>query len=123
MIANITVIRSLRLGIGIDLALQLMNHRRTMTIECQYIRQTRTQFVEDRYLATTAFIHHRHTHSITESRFAVYEDGIDVLDAGVGADTIVGDIVMDIVQVRIVAHLAVMQGSIVDTRVNLQPAR
>ena len=123
VVADVAVIRCLCFGVRINLALQLMYHRRTMTIKRQHVRQAGTQFVEDRYLTSTALVHHRYAHAVTESRLAVHEDGIDVLDTGVVADVVVGDVVVDIVQVRLVAHFAVVQHGVVDTRVDLDAPR
>ena len=72
MIADKAVVRSLRLRVRIYLPLQLMNHRRTMTIKRQNIRQTGAQFVENRYLATTAFVHHLYAYAVAERGTAIH---------------------------------------------------
>ena len=123
VVTDITVIGSMCLRVLVNHPLDLMNHLRTVTIQGEDIRQARTQFVEDRDLTTTAFVHHRHTHTVSERALSVHEDCIHVLDAGVVADMVVGDVVMDVVQVCVVTDLAVMQGGVVDTRMDLQTAR
>ena len=117
------MIGSLRFRVLVDAALQLMNHRRTVTVEGEDIRQAGGELIENRNLPSAAFVHHRHAHSVSERRLAVHEDGVDVLDTGVVADVIVGDIVMDVIEVRIIAHFAVMQSGVIDARMDLQPTR
>ena len=72
VVSDITVIGSMRLRIRVYEVLQLLDHLRTVTIQRQDIRQTRTQFIEDRNLTTTAFVHHRHPNTVTERRLAVH---------------------------------------------------
>ena len=123
VVAYIAMIGSMLLGIGVDELLHLMDHLRTVTIEGKNIRQTSGKLIEDRDLTTTAFVHHRHTDTVTESGLTIHENRIHILDAGVATDVIVRDVVMDVIQVRIVAYLAVMQGRVIDTRMDLQPTR
>ena len=72
--------------------------------------------VEDRYLTSTAFVHHGYTNPITETGLTIHQDGVDVLDTGVLSDAVVGDIVVDIIQAHIVAHLHIVKHGVVDTR-------
>ena len=97
VLADVTVVGSLCLGVRINLALEFRNHLRTMAIERQDIREAGRELVEDRYLTTTAFVHHRNTHTVTERRFAVHEDSVHILDAGLRADGVVGDVVVDVI--------------------------
>ena len=123
VVADVAMIGSLRLGVLVDAALQLMNHRRAVTVKRQDIRQAGGELIENRNLPSAAFVHHRHANLVAERRLAVHEDGVDVLDTGVVADVIVGDIVMDVIEVRIIAHFAVMQSGVIDARMDLQPTR
>ena len=90
-----------------------------MTVEGEDICETCAQFVEDGNLPSASFVHNRYTHSVSERAGTIDEDSVDVLDTGVVADIVVGDVVMDIVEVRLVAHFAVMQHRVIDTRVDL----
>ena len=100
-----------------------MNHLRAVTIERQDICQTGTQFIKNRYLTATTFVHHRHAHPISESSTTIHEDGVNILDTGVVTDMIIGYIIMDVIEVAVVAYLAVMQRSMIDTRMDLQSTR
>ena len=118
MVTDVSVIGGMLLCVRINEALDLMNHLRTVTVEREDIRQTGTQLVEDRDLTSAAFVHHRYTHAVAERAAAVHKDRVHVLDAGVAADVVIGDVVVDVVQMAVVAHFAVMQRGIVDTRVD-----
>ena len=123
IITDITVVGSVSFSVRINLALQFMNHLRTVAIQRQYVRETGAQLIENRNLTTAAFVHHRHTDAVTERRPAIHQNGIHILDAGVVADMVVGDIVVDVVQVALVAHFAVVQHGVVDSRVHFDAAR
>ena len=106
--AYISMVGSLLLSVRFDLSLQLLDHLRPMTVEGEDICETCAQFVEDRNLPSASFVHDRYTHSVSERAGTIDEDSVDVLDTGVVADIVVGDVVMDIIEVRLVAHFAVM---------------
>ena len=118
--AYLAVIRSLRLRVGINHRLHRVNHLGTMAVEGQYIRQAGAQFVEDRDLASTALVHYRHAYAVAEGGTTVHEHRVDVLDTGVVADTVVGNVVVDIENMHIVAYLAVVDSGVVDTRMHAQ---
>ena len=122
IIAYGTEVSSLLFGIIVNTLLKIGNHLRTVTIERQHISQTRGQFVEDRNLATTTFIHHRYTHAVTESCLAIHQDSVHVLDTRLFTDAVVSDVVVDIVQMAVVIYFHVVQRRVEDTGVHLQTA-
>ena len=94
-----------------------------VAIEREYIGKRGGEAVKDRYLSTAAFIHHRHTHSVAESCFPVHKNRVDVFYAGVIANVVVGNIVMDIIQMTIIAYGAVVNHRVPYTRMYFHPAR
>ena len=55
--------------------------------------------------------------AVAEGRDAVGQDDVDVLDEGVVADPVVGDIVLDVLDAAVVADLDVAQGRVVEAGV------
>ena len=94
-----------------------------MAIERHHVGEAGTQTVEDRNLSASALVHHRHAHAVAESGLSVHEDGVHILDTGVVANTVVSDVVVDIVEVHIVAYLAVVEHGMLYAGMHTQPAR
>ena len=92
---------------------------RTMAVERQNIRQVCTQVVEDRNLSSSAFVHHRHLNAVTETALAVHQYRIHILDTSVRAYAVVGDIIVYIIKVAVVAYAAVMQHGVENTGMHL----
>ena len=124
---NIVAYRAHRVGLRLCVIvhhlLQCLYHHGAVAIERHHIGEARTQTVKDRNLSAPALVHHGHTHTVAESGLAVHEDGVHILDTGVVANTVVSDVVVDIVEVHIVAYLAVVEHGMLYAGMHTQPAR
>ena len=78
--------------------------------------------VVDGHLAAARLVEHGHVDAITESRGAVAEDDVDVLDEAVVADVVVGYIVLDVLDTAVVADGHVVQRGVEDARVLVDAA-
>ena len=116
MTANVAHGRFLRFGISIDAALQMVNHGMVVPIQRQNIGQMRRKTIKNRNLAPAAFVHHRHTHAVAESRFAIDHYHIRVFDVGTFADTVIGNVVVNVAHTHIVAYDHVVQPRFVQPR-------
>ena len=86
-----------------------------MAIKGHDISEAGRETVEDGDLASAAFVHYGYADSVTERGLAINEDRIDILDTGVLPDTVVGNIIVDIIEAHIVSDLHIMEHGMVDT--------
>ena len=110
------------LGVVVHHLLQRLDEHRAVAVERHHVGEAGTQTVEDRYLAAATLVHHRHAHTVAKSGLAVHEDGVHVLDTSVVADAVVGNVVVDIVEVHVIAYLAVVQYGMLNAGMHAQPA-
>ena len=72
------------------------------------------------HLPTAGFIQHTDLYSVSKTSEAIYHDHIYILDEAIVTDTIVGNIVLNILNHYIVSHSAIMKHRMADAGMFLQ---
>lgn len=87
---------------------KLLDKLRAVAVERHYIGRMGREFVGDNHLATSRLVQHGHFDSVSEVRLAIHDDKVAVVDDGALADRVVGDVVVDILDKAVIAHLYIV---------------
>ena len=110
------------LRIGLNFSVHAGNEPGTMAVHGQHIGNLRTHAVIDLHLTSARFIEYRHLYPIAKTTIAVHENQVHVLDIGIVAYVVVGNIVGHIFHQRIIADGDIVQRSVPNTGVLVQAA-
>ena len=109
-------------GIGLNLLVHPGNQAGTMPVHGQHIGNLRAHAVKDFHLTSARFIEHGHLYPIAKAAIAVHENQVYILDIGIVANVVVGNIVGHIFHQRIIADSDVVQRCIPNTGMLMQAA-
>ena len=73
------------------------------------------ELITDKHLAATGLVQYRDLNIVSERRVPIYQDNIHVLYQRVVANTVVGDVILDVLDQAVVADLHVVQVGFSDT--------
>ena len=102
-------------GIAGNDSLEVLDQLRAMAIETKHIGLVGGKAVVDRHLAATGLVQYRDLNIVSERRVPIYQDNIHVLYQRVVANTVVGDVILDVLDQAVVADLHVVQVGFSDT--------
>ena len=122
MIADGAPLGSAFLGISLNLLVHAGNEAGTMAVHGQHIGNLRAHSVIDLHLTSARFIEHGHLYPIAKAAIAVHENQVYILDIGIVANVVVGNIVGHIFHQRIIADGDVVQRCIPNTGMLMQAA-
>ena len=114
--------RFLRFRIGEDHVVQGLHQFRTVAVHRHHIGDLRGEPVIDEHLAAAGLVEDGDRDAVSEPAGAFRQDQVHVLQDGVVADLVVGDIVGDILDEAVVPDRHVVERRIGEAGVLLQPA-
>lgn len=104
-------------GIAGNDPLEVLDQLRAMAIEAKHIGLVSGKAVVDRHLAATSLVQDRDLYIVAERRVPIYQNNIHVLYQCVIANTVVCDVILDILDQAVVADFHVVQVGFSDTGV------
>ena len=122
MVADAAPVRSVLLGIEVRDFLQACRQHGAVAIEGHDVGNVGGQFVVDGHFTSAGLVQHGHFHAVAEGGSAFHQDAVHVLNEGVVADVIVGDVVLYVFDAAIVSHRYVVQGHVAQGGVLLDAA-
>ena len=114
--ANGTYTGSVLLGIIACGIFHAVDKCRAMAVKSHNVGIMSRELVGDKHLTPTGLVEYRHFGSISESGFLIDENDIDILNEGVVAYGVVGNVVMHILNEAIISYRDVVQTHITHTR-------
>ena len=115
--------RSVLIGIEFCYLFQPGNEFGTVAVKCHDISQMRRQLIVDKYLAATGFVEDRDLDTVSETRKAVDEDDIHILNERVVPNLVVGNVVLHVLNATVVTHSDVVQCHVTQSRMLANAAR
>ncbi len=96
---------------------------RAVTVECHEVCHLCRQLVGHHHLAASSLVEHGHVHAIAEGGTSFHQYGVDVLYVGAVADGVVGDVVVYVVYVAVVANGDVVECGVAQSGILLHASR
>jgi hypothetical protein len=123
MVADIAGFGSAAGGILVYETVEPGDNIRMMAVHGQNVCGLGAEAVVYLDLPAARFVEHRNLYSVAEAAGPVREDDVYVLDIGVVADFVIGDIVRDVFHKGIIPHRYVVQSGVPDAGMFLETAR